>query len=874
MHSSSLRAAPPAAPLTAAPPAAPPAARLAAAPPAALLAAALLVSACVNNTPEEDPLAGGEPTLTLTPALPCTDPILPQFSPTGGGQPTTASFEVSLTGVTASASAGLEVELSYEAPRPPACFVSALEQREDGTLNYRCMDVKSAPLRVSARRAYDSLYCVSTGPLAVTASVTLADGTKVKSAPLEMLCQSPERFAASCVPVGAVEDMAAPDLAPPDMAPPDMEVTPLPSEWSVVYTPAEEAPLQLAVQGSTSGEPTSGTYSFRVINQRGEPISGAQTRFFLNWSPASDYPVCGAPCAELGEEECGARAACLWTAGAGAEAGAEAGVEVGAGAGSGVTVGVGAAAGSCGRDPEWRGGDERCDSLRARCEANLCLPTSNSGGDRLITPLPVSISPLVVSSDDDGYARVSLVAQEEPGVFSVRAESTLGARTLTAVTPSITVTHRVPTQRSFALSCAPSVAPAFSRRLVPNEALGTDALGYLPYQRPIASCAATLSDRYNGAVSASSIFFMSEAGGVSQTADEALAAALSAGRPSPVDLAPCGPASGCGATEPVASVTLPGISGFNPRDALNRVIAVTVGEAEFIDLAPDQARGVSDVGVYQPSSDFVPPHSEPYVDANDNGRRDPGEAYFDANRNGDWDADVFGRLDAETAEEDLVTLGCVEASLRAGALLDEVRCDGDIDPREFMEQNPVSLRAHIWSSDLVLQVGLMQEGVPPVVQCGSACATSAEAFNAPECPEVPPGLSVYLNAWRGGSAAVVLTVRDDNLNCVGLAGVSFNASLEGVLEPYPAPLSANLLSLSYGASTPSRESCFDEEAPLQPRARSYVAGFAPSERPQEGDEPSFTVSYFTFKVRTPDYSEGEGDGEREVTLRLSVGVCH
>jgi hypothetical protein len=817
----------------------------------ARLVAALTLTSCVNNAPADDPLAAGEPTLTLTPALPCTDPILPQFALNSDAVPTTASFEISLTGIPASQSAGLTVELSYEAPRPPACFVSALEQGEEGPSNYRCMDIKSGPLTLSARRAYDSIYCIATGPLAVTASVTLADGTQVKSEPFEMLCQSPERFEGACTPVGQLTDMAlTTDMAPPDMEAPDQEVIQRPSEWSVVYEPAETAPLQLAVQGSTSGEPTSGTYAFKVLNQRGEPVAGAQTRFFLNWSPASDYPECGLPCAQLGEVECGAREACVWDPMA---------LE---------------GAGRCDRDPEWRGVDDRCDSLRARCEANLCLPTSNAGGVSLITPLPVSISPLLATSDEEGYARVSLVAQEEPGVFSVRAEVTIDDRTLQAITPSITVTHRIPTQRNLTLSCSPSIAPAFSRRIQPDERLGTDALGYLTYQTPLSTCTPALSDRYNGVVQSAAVFFMSEAGNITQTAAEAGAEALSAqlraGRPSPMDLAPCTPMSGCGAIEPAFSITLPGVNDFNPRDALNRVVAITVGEAEFIDLDPDQVAGVSDVGVYNPTTDFVPPHSEPFVDANDNGLRDPAEAYFDANRNGAWDADVFGRVDAEDYATELAALACVEAALKGGALIDEVRCGDAIDARSFIEQNPVSLRAHIWVSDVVLQVGLMKE---PELQltCSGACATSAAAFNS-TCDQVPSGLNLYLDAWQPSHAALSLTLSDDNLNCIGLSEVTIEASLEGDLAPFPVAPGANTLPLPYGTYTPTRDACFDQEAPLQPRARAYVTGFTPSTQPQEGDPPTFTVSYFNLKVATPDLSEGEG--ARETLVRLSVGVCH
>ena len=117
-----------------------------------------------------------------------------------------------------------------------------------------------------------------------------------------------------------------------------------------------------------------------------------------------------------------------------------------------------------------------------------------------------------------------------------------------------------------------------------------------------------------------------------------------------------------------------------------------------------------------------------------------------------------------------------------------------------------------------------------------------------------------------------MTLSDDNLNCIGLSEVTIEASLEGDLAPFPVAPGANTLPLPYGTYTPTRDACFDQEAPLQPRARAYVTGFTPSTQPQEGDLPTFTVSYFNLKVATPDLSEGEG--ARETLVRLSVGVCH
>jgi hypothetical protein len=102
--------------------------------------------------------------------------------------------------------------------------------------------------------------------------------------------------------------------------------------------------------------------------------------------------------------------------------------------------------------------------------------------------------------------------------------------------------------------------------------------------------------------------------------------------------------------------------------------------------------------------------------------------------------------------------------------------------------------------------------------------------------------------------------------------VTLNSSLEGELSPFPVGLTKNVLPLPFGTSNPTRESCFDEEAPLQPRARHYATAFTHTSEPEQGETPSFTLSFFNLKVTTPDLSEG--DGALETTVRLSVGVCH
>lgn len=71
--------------------------------------------------------------------------------------------------------------------------------------------------------------------------------------------------------------------------------------------------------------------------------------------------------------------------------------------------------------------------------------------------------------------------------------------------------------------------------------------------------------------------------------------------------------------------------GFNPRDGLVRVVAVTRGEEDFTDTDGD---GVYTVGidVFEPEHDLP----EPFIDHNDNGRWDWEEEFRDANNDGLW----------------------------------------------------------------------------------------------------------------------------------------------------------------------------------------------------------------------------------------------
>jgi hypothetical protein len=305
------------------------------------------------------------------------------------------------------------------------------------------------------------------------------------------------------------------------------------------------------------------------------------------------------------------------------------------------------------------------------------------------------------------------------------------------------------------------------------------------------------------------------------------------------------------------------------------VVAFTEGEARFIDF---DAEGDGD-NLYEPSRDFVPVLSEPYVDANDNGVWDSEERYFDANRNGEWDIDVFGRgelvTDLRCAQDGLSRLAqgralnnpdCRETLV--GTIANEANLTALIE--ELAELNPSNLRAYIWSSALVLGVGLPYNTDEALSLTCVGVGCSVEAPAGFSCPGAT-GADIYLDAVAGNPAFKLdLKLTDSNLNCLGVLGVNFNLTLPNALGRVEGPMAPNELSLVSG--DPALESCFDETRTSIPRARHYVlyAAAPPTITPPE--EPSFSLEDLSISVEVPDHRLSEG-GALTINYGLKVGVC-
>lgn len=901
------------------------------------ISSALLLYGCPEDPePQGDPV---EPKITISSALPCVEPILPVFTQEQGEPPTIGTIEVAVTGVSASESNGLEVKLFYESERLVGCFLSSVAP-EGGDTNYRCSTLESSALTLRARRSYDNIYCLSPGKMELYAEITLPNGSYKRSEPFEVVCTTPDIFASSCTPVDqAMEDMGS-DMGSDmglDIGPAPIEPVTAPSQWSISYSSPESA-TQLSVQGSVSDAPHVGHYDFKVIDQTGAPLAGVPVRFFLNSSALDSYPICDISCAQERDAiKCDEREACVWdltlvsyggapggegslmgNAEGGAMSGTEGGTEGGTAGGDEVGGETSGRAptpqpivGACRVSDSWVG-DERCARAQDRCEANYCLPSRNPGA---VGRLPVSIDPFYALSDQDGQVSVSMVAQEEPGVFSIRAEAYIDDAVQVANTPNITVLHEIATQDSLSFSCSPSVVNSFSTHDAPNE---LNPNGYHIYQLndPISTCTLQVGDRFSGPIRGSSVFFLSESGTITQSAvtDELgrAAAELQNSAPTPANVSPKTYSSpyidhsGDGRCQPEESLTgtcanieeqrrtlswqfgstgAPRSMELNPRDGLTKVVAFTQGEAPFIDYILEGNDPITSVvGLYQPEYDFVPLHSEPFVDSNDNQEWDLGERFFDANRNGVWDLDVFGR--AERADE----LRCAYNNLKAISAVsgDEspalIGCTNDLNGLiiSLAADNPPNLNAYIWTSAQLLNVGLpVTSAEPPlslVCENETKCVKASDYINNFTCGPLPPTADLALDVTDSSQLFnLKVALKDAHLNCLGLTGVSYNVSSSELLEA--PPLTINPLtetSLPWGEYSPSYQDCFSPILSGVPLARDLVTGALAEYVEHTNQAPPFltewTSARLTVNLEVPDHRVVEG-GTFSYEARVNVAIC-
>ena len=203
-----------------------------------------------------------------------------------------------------------------------------------------------------------------------------------------------------------------------------------------------------------------------------------------------------------------------------------------------------------------------------------------------------------------------------------------------SISQVITIRAGIPSHRGFHFVCENTRLAAFDRRReAPN---GEDVWGGL-VNKPGTDCFVQVADRVNGRVdTATQVFFLTEAGTVTQAAgindDGRATTHLRLGRPPPQDVEPWDYEVQAGYPGP-----------YNPRDGLVRLVAVTRGEEDFLDVDGDK--------VWNDAIDLQHPWhqlSDPFIDYDDDGEFDDGvEEWRDGDDSGDftfanddWDADL------------------------------------------------------------------------------------------------------------------------------------------------------------------------------------------------------------------------------------------
>ncbi len=278
---------------------------------------------------------------------------------------------------------------------------------------------------------------------------------------------------------------------------------------------------------------------------------------------------------------------------------------------------------------------------------------------------------VLVATSPDGIATVTLVAGGTPGVASVSARARRDFETETpeggcqasaecggdddcdddscdvcvdqvcyerqfqdSTSQVVTIRAGIPSHRGLHFMCEHRVLPAFEGRRAPADEDEQDRWGLS--NEAGTDCFVQIADRVNGRVdTGTQVFFLTEAGTVTQAAaadeDGRATTHLRIGLPPPLDVPP----------EPYEiEAGYPGP--YNPRDGLVRLVVVSRGEEDFLDLNGNKV--FDDDDMQHPWHQL----SDPFIDSDDDGEFDLGaEEWRDGDDNGqftdpnfEWDADL------------------------------------------------------------------------------------------------------------------------------------------------------------------------------------------------------------------------------------------
>lgn len=265
-------------------------------------------------------------------------------------------------------------------------------------------------------------------------------------------------------------------------------------------------------------------------------------------------------------------------------------------------------------------------------------------------------------TDATGKVKLILHSGRIAGVVSVSAKAQAGGSGIkTAIATNIPIVAAKASGSNITLNCTPRNVPA----LIDQDCSNSNYAGSDAQPR----CTVTLGDRYGVALGVATVAtFESEAGAV-------------IGSPATTPAYPTAPQGNASAVVKVTGAKLPadvtphaGTEYFythgwdgcpsrehNPRDGLVTVIVKVRGEEGFVDGSNGcprdgayQAAASGLAGCDQAKGENFIDLAEPFVDYNDNGRRDSissgdqlNEPYEDLNTNGRWDG-PNGRWDSDT----------------------------------------------------------------------------------------------------------------------------------------------------------------------------------------------------------------------------------
>ena len=326
-------------------------------------------------------------------------------------------------------------------------------------------------------------------------------------------------------------------------------------------------------------------------------------------------------------------------------------------------------------------------------------------------------------TNGSGEVSVRLISGRVPGTLSLRAVAFHNRQIDWDRSRPLVIRGGIPSARGFDLDCEHQIIPAFSHREYDEE---NEVQHYLMGNEEGTHCEVQVADQVTGRIDRDHrVYFITEAGTVNQENgldDRGRAETLlRVGDPPPRDVEPM-------EYEDEYSYEHSDLI-FNPRDGLVRVVAFTRGEEDFIDMNGNE--------IWDRNIDRQEPAhmlAEPYVDANDNGTRDPDEEFRDSDGDGVW-----------------------------------------YDPNPNTHQWRSS--TDIWTSTTVLWTGNLQTGLErdglsiEVCDPGDGC-WEIGAQGAPfQCLDPTRNLTrADLTFDVGGGARLIGKFVDDNGNCLGGRG--------------------------------------------------------------------------------------------------------